>query len=98
MAFDPQLNNISADGVFSISDEQQYWNKQGRSERIISNRNVNFDASRVVPTSTDNHPYSIYALPLISYERKGIDAVWAILGSNIDDTRSIEGEYTAITS
>ena len=26
-----------------------------------------FDASRVVPTASENRPYSIYALPLISY-------------------------------
>ena len=28
---------------------------------------LNFDASRVVPTASDNRPYSIYLVPLISY-------------------------------
>lgn len=28
---------------------------------------LDFDASRAVPTATDNHPYSIYFVPLITY-------------------------------
>ena len=28
---------------------------------------LSFEASRVVPTASDNHPYSIYLVPLITY-------------------------------
>ena len=29
--------------------------------------NIIFDASKVVPTASDNHPYSMYFVPLITY-------------------------------
>lgn len=91
VAFDPYQNNISASGAFSIGEELNYWNATGTNKRIISARNVEFKASRVISTTNEIRPYSIYALPLIAYQRESIDCIWAYFVST-----SVSSHWIAI--
>ena len=55
-------------GAFYGASELQTKKELGDSNGSYSGWNIlGFSATRVVPTATENRPYSIYALPLISY-------------------------------
>ena len=60
--------DISVNGTFSWSEGSTslgcgiYTTNDGRVKATID-----FNANRVVPTTTENRPYSIHALPLIAY-------------------------------
>lgn len=55
-------------GAFYGASALQSKKELGDSNGTYSGWNIlGFSAARVVPTATENHPYSIYALPLISY-------------------------------
>ena len=55
-------------GAFYGASELQTKKELGDSNSSYSGWNIlGFSATRVVPTATENRPYTIYALPLISY-------------------------------
>ena len=53
-------------GALYWSGETDYVNMVNHPE-LGKHEIVSFDASRVVPTASDNHPYSMYFVPLITY-------------------------------
>ena len=58
------MNNV----FYSSGEQNNYFNLNSYKDSGAKSLNdVYFDASRVVPTASDNHPYSIYMVPLISY-------------------------------
>ena len=57
--------NISSGAFEDISSDTYEWTGAEKNNSVYSM--FRFDASRVVPTASENRPYSIYALPLISY-------------------------------
>ena len=69
--FDPYLS-ITADGAFSVTSEVRYWNAQGSTKKVISTRNITFNANN--SSSMKDHanadeirPVNISFLPLIAY-------------------------------
>ena len=60
-------NSITQTGALSLSNQIDVWRKEGSYTTFSTNRKIYFDASKVVPTSTDNRPYNIALVPLISY-------------------------------
>ena len=51
---------------FSV-DYKITWSILGTNNPAGAYSYVDFDASKVVPTASDNHPYSMYFVPLITY-------------------------------
>lgn len=54
-------------GAFYVASLTQWPNSSPDKMSNIWRGDLGFAASRVVPTATDNHPYSMYLVPLISY-------------------------------
>ena len=54
-------------GAFYVVSLTQWPNSSPDKMSNIWRGDLGFAASRVVPTATDNHPYSMYLVPLISY-------------------------------
>lgn len=63
-----QSNDLNQSGPFYVSSQNWGSNgvRGGDYDRGLGWRE-SFDASRVVPTASENRPYTIYALPLIAY-------------------------------
>ena len=54
-------------GALYVSNYIELWSAQWDENGEAGFSFLNFDASRVVPTASDNRPYSMYLVPLISY-------------------------------
>ena len=56
-------------GAFKGEDNRKtlYGTFANQAKDFYGYYKLDFDASNIVPTSTDNHPYSIYMVPLITY-------------------------------
>ena len=59
--------SMNAGGAFSNYQYEQQWALSLQQGGLLRFTSTEFDASRVVPTSTENRPYSIHMVPLITY-------------------------------
>ena len=59
--------SMAAEGAFSIYQYEQQWALSLQQGGLLRFTSAEFNASKVVPTATENRPYSIYMPPLITY-------------------------------
>lgn len=62
-----QTPSTNYSGAFYVASLTQWPNSSPDKMSNIWRGDLGFDASRVVPTASDNHPYSMYFVPLITY-------------------------------
>lgn len=62
-----QTQSTNYSGAFYVARLTQWPNSSPDKMSNIWRGDLGFDASRAVPTAKDNHPYSMYFVPLITY-------------------------------